>query len=71
MVSTKNYKEWEKRISERAKEMSSCMAEANIDTAEIALRRRLEDLLSQGDLEGAEKVEEALENLDNVPVCEE
>lgn len=51
-------------------EMIDCMTEAGLDTIEIRLRRRMEDLLSEGKIEAAEDVEEAIKHLDTVPLCE-
>ena len=46
-----------------------CLRESEIDTIEIALRKKAEDLVSEGELEQAESVESTISNLDKVPVC--
>ena len=51
--------------------MLSCLRESEMDTIEIALRKRLEVLISEGNLEQAELVEDAIDSLDKVSVCEE
>lgn len=49
--------------------MANCILESDVDTMEIALRRRMEDLISEGRVDEAESVEDTLGNLDNVSVC--
>lgn len=49
----------------------SCLRESEIDTIEIALRKRMEELISEGELEQAEAVENTINSLDKVSVCEE
>lgn len=51
--------------------ISSCILESDIDTMEISLRRRMEDLISRGEIDEADKVSDTLSNLDNMNVCEE
>ena len=53
------------------KDMIDCMTEAGLDTVEIRLRRRMEDLLSEGNIEGAERIEEKIKSLDNIDLCAE
>jgi len=48
----------------------NCLRESEVDTVEIALRKRMEDLISQGNIEQAEVVEDTISSLDRVPVCE-
>ncbi len=52
-------------------EMIDCMTEAELDAIEITLRRRMEDLLSQGEIEKAERIEDKIESLDHVDLCTE
>ena len=47
----------------------NCLRESEIDTIEIALRKRMEEYISQGDIEQAEAVEDTISSLDKVPVC--
>lgn len=49
----------------------SCLRESDIDTIEISLRQKMERLISSGDIEEAENVEETIKNLDRVPMCSE
>ncbi len=49
--------------------MANCILESDVDTMEIALKKRMEELISEGRVEEAENVEDTIENLDNVPVC--
>ncbi len=51
-------------------EMIDRMTEAGLDTIEIRLRQRMEDLLSEGKIKAAEDVEEAIKHLDDVSLCE-
>ncbi len=50
--------------------MLNCLRESEMDTIEIALRKRMETLISEGNIEQAEAVEDAINSLDRVPVCE-
>ncbi len=47
----------------------SCMTEAELDTIEIRLRRKMEDMLSEGKIVEAENIEEAIKSLDDVSLC--
>lgn len=49
----------------------SCLRESEIDTIEIALRHRVEDLISSGDVKEAEIIEDTIKSLDNIGVCDE
>lgn len=49
----------------------NCIRESEIDTIEIALRHRVEDLISSGDIEEAEVVEGVVKSLDDINVCDE
>ena len=49
----------------------NCLRESEMDTIEIALRHRVEDLISNGDIEEAEVVEGVVKSLDGVSVCDE
>ncbi len=49
----------------------NCLREAEIDTIEIALRKRMEEHLSNGDIETAELIEETVKSLDKINVCDE
>ncbi len=51
--------------------MLSCLRESEMDTIEIALRKRMETLISEGNIEQAEAVEDTINSLDRVPVCED
>ena len=51
--------------------MISCLRESELDTIEISLRKRLEVLISEGNIEQAELIEDAIESIDKVLVCEE
>lgn len=48
----------------------SCLKESDLDTVEVALKKRVEELISQGKISEAEAVEDTLNTLDKVPVCE-
>ena len=50
--------------------LRSCILESDVDTMEISLRRRMEDLISQGDIEGADKIDNTIKNLDKINICE-
>ncbi len=50
--------------------LNVCIVESDIDTMEIALRRRMENLISEGDFEGADKIGDTIRNLDKLAVCE-
>ena len=47
----------------------NCLRESEIDTIELALRKRMEEYISQGDIEQAEAVEDTINSLDKVPIC--
>lgn len=47
----------------------SCIRESQVDTIEVALKKRIEDLISEGDIEQAEAVEDTINDLDMIPVC--
>ena len=49
----------------------NCIRESEVDTMEIALRKRMENLLSEGDIETAEVVEATIESLDKINICDE
>lgn len=49
----------------------NCIRESEVDTIEIALNRRMEDLLSEGDVHTAEIIEETIKSLDKVNICDE
>ena len=49
----------------------NCLRESEMDTIEIALRHRVESLISSGDIEEAEVVEGVVKSLDGVNVCDE
>lgn len=51
------------------KRIFGCLRESDIDTIEISLRQKMERLISSGDIEEAENVEETIKNLDRVPMC--
>lgn len=51
--------------------IAECVLESDLDTMELALRKQIENYISQGDLIAAETVEEAMKSLDRVPVCME
>ena len=50
---------------------ANCIRESEIDTIEIALRKRVEDLISSGDIKEAEIVEDTIKSLDDLNVCDE
>lgn len=47
-----------------------CLLESEIDTIESSLRTKMEELISAGEIEQAEAVEDTMNSLDKVPVCE-
>lgn len=47
----------------------SCLRESEIDTIEIALKKRMEDLLSEGNIDEAEIIEDTIKSLDDIDVC--
>lgn len=49
----------------------NCIRESEIDTIEVALRRRVKDLISSGDIKEAEIIEDTIKSLDNINVCDE
>ncbi len=49
----------------------NCIRESEIDTIEIALKKRKEDLISEGDVEAADLIDMTLKSLDNLNVCDE
>ena len=48
-----------------------CVLESEIDTMEIALRKRRDELISSGNIEEADRVDITIESLDKIKVCEE
>jgi len=46
-----------------------CLSESDADTIEISLRKRMETLISEGNIETAEEVEDVIERLNSVQVC--
>lgn len=48
----------------------SCLRESEVDTIESSLRTKMEELISAGEIEQAEAVEDTINSLDKVPVCE-
>lgn len=48
-----------------------CLLEAEKEGIELSLRKRMEQLISEGDIESAESVEDNLKALDRVRECEE
>ncbi len=48
-----------------------CLLESDIDTIESSLRTKMEELISAGEIEQAEAVEDTINSLDHVPVCDE
>lgn len=53
-----------------SKEKIGCLLESEADTIEIALRRRMENLISAGDIESAESVESTIGSLSRIPLCD-
>lgn len=49
--------------------MLSCLQESELDTIEIALRKRMEDSIAAGNIKEAEIIEDVVKSLDNVNVC--
>lgn len=50
-------------------DIQSCLLESEIDTIELELRKRKEQLLYSGDIRGADSMQDSIESLDNIPVC--
>lgn len=48
---------------------TNCILENEIDTIEDALRKKLDEHISKGDLEQADATEEAIRDLDKISVC--
>jgi hypothetical protein len=51
------------------KNLISCLRESQLDTIEVALRKEVEDLVSEGKFDQAEIIEEKIESLNYIPVC--
>ena len=49
----------------------NCLRESELDTIEIALRHRVEDSISSGNIKEAEIIEDVIKSLDGVNVCDE
>lgn len=47
----------------------NCLRESEIDTIESSLKTKMEELISAGEIEQAEAVEDTINSLDHVPVC--
>ncbi len=52
------------------KKILNCLRESEMDTIESSLRTKVEELMSAGEIEQAEAVEDVINLLDKVPVCE-
>lgn len=52
-------------------EILSCLRESEIDTIEIALKKRKEDFVSEGNIEAADLIDMTIKSLDNLNVCDE
>ena len=50
--------------------MLSCLHESEMDTIEIALRKRMEDSISAGNIKEAEIIEDTIKSLDDINVCD-
>lgn len=48
----------------------NCLRESEIDTIESSLKTKMEELISAGEIEQAEAVEDTINSLDHVSVCE-
>lgn len=51
--------------------MAKCLKESDVDSIEIALKKRKAVLISEGDLETADRIEDVIRSLDHVTVCQE
>ncbi len=49
----------------------NCLRESEIDTIEIALKKRMDMLISEGDTESADLIDMTIKSLDNLNVCDE
>lgn len=49
----------------------NCLRESEIDTIESSLKTKMEELISAGEIEQAEAVEDTINSLDHVSVCKE
>lgn len=48
-----------------------CMLESDTDTLEIKFRKLKERAISEGDIQSADELDDAIKQLDHVPICEE